>query len=83
MMMRRSILALALASGALTTAPAAEATPLCQFVAVTGVVNQPVGPVCVPYGGTISCEGGTRGLLLVTVTTVICLPSVLGSGGGQ
>ena len=62
------------------SAPHHLAVPICEQVWTTGVLNDNVGPVCVPYANGVTCIAGQNGLdpkLMVHVK--LCTPSILGA----
>ena len=77
-MIRRCLLALAVASAGLVPAQAADATPLCFGLRVEGVIRQQVGPACVPYGGAADCAPTSANALSILIVTVDkCAPDPL------
>jgi len=73
------LLAAAAAAATLPVAPA-HASPICEDVAVTGVVNLNPPMVCVPYLFNTSCSTGSTGLPgLVVVHDVTCIPATSGT----
>jgi hypothetical protein len=76
------ILGGAVAVASVLHAAPAQAQPLCQSALVTGLIYQPVGPQCTPYGGGTTCD--TQNLSVGTlafVSVTVCVPSVLGVPG--
>jgi hypothetical protein len=75
-MVRWLLAATVVASAGMIFAPAsASADPLCEYVGASGVVNEQVGPVCLPYGGGTECDSGQ--IVLgnpETVTYEVCIP---------
>jgi hypothetical protein len=67
------------AASVLLQAAPAEATPVCQQAALSGLIYQPVGPYCVPWSGTTTCDTqhATVGSF-VTAEATVCVPSILG-----
>jgi hypothetical protein len=75
-------LAAAAASAILLQAPAAHAEPLCEDVAVSGIVNVNPPAVCVPFPTDTTCAAGPLGSpSSVLLTYLVCIPAVIGSGG--
>jgi hypothetical protein len=75
LILRSLILCGAVGVASLLHAAPAEATPVCQQATVSGLIYEAVGPHCVPWTGTTTCNidhyfVGT--LLNVEVTS--CIP---------
>jgi hypothetical protein len=74
----RVVLPAALLAGTAFLPAPAHAGPICVGVHVAAASGAPVdvGPVCVPYGGTVTC--GTTGVTTVAPTVDVavttCLP---------
>ena len=61
---------------ALEAATGVQATPICDQVGVTGVVNHSVIAPCVPYPLQTTCDSGSQGLEpTLVVTDYICVPT--------
>ena len=59
-------------------APAASATPLCEYVSVDTVATSPVavGPTCVPFSGAAECESDDVGFTpWVDAVEQLCVPA--------
>jgi hypothetical protein len=73
--LRSLILCGAVGVASLLHAAPAEASPVCQQASVSGLIYQPVGPYCLPWSGTTTCNidhyyVGT----LISVETTTCVP---------
>jgi hypothetical protein len=77
-MLRRLLVVSLLAGGGLALTPvSASATPLCEQVTVTGVVNAGTPLECIPYPLASECTSGTIFLgIFGKVDHQICVPAV-------
>jgi hypothetical protein len=57
------------------SAPAA-ATPVCENVTTSGLVNFNPNPTCIPYGQGVTCLAGPVGLEpTLVVHYLVCIPA--------